>query len=468
MTTMSSVSARPRIDGPMARPGSSQQATAELHLVLSILNARNIEAAARVVVEHLPDSMQGCRSAVGLVGRDAMCRLLAVTDRPQIDRRSERVRTIEAALDEATIAAEPPGFPNIESSMAPAKTHERLAQVIGAGWIVSHPLQNGRNEIVGAWLVWGDGAEARAEATRWLRVAQRSIATALETAAKAGQGPIARAVGLLREKMSVAGAARRWRLAVVAATALLCAPAPFRIDCEAVLEPVSRRYVAAPFDATLARTLVEPGDIVGQGQLLVELDGREIRWELATLEAAFEKAQKARDVALAEREASDAQLARLEMEQLEHQMALLRDRQQHLRICSPLDGVVISGDLQRVEGAPLTKGQSLLEIAPLDRVVVEAAIPEQEVTHVADEAATKVRLDAFPGQDFAGELATIHPRGEIRKDEQVFIAELELENPDGGLRPGMSGTASVSAGWAPAGWILFRKPFYAVRGWLGW
>ena len=87
-----------------------------------------------------------------------------------------------------------------------------------------------------------------------------------------------------------------------------------------------------------------------------------------------------------------AQLAKLEADRLELKTKILELRSNHLEIKSPIDGVVISGDQERAEGAPLTIGQALFEVAPLDKMVVELAIPEDEITHIKQNFA-KSQLD---------------------------------------------------------------------------
>ena len=124
--------------------------------------------------------------------------------------------------------------------------------------------------------------------------------------------------------------------------------------------------------------------------------------------------------------------------------------------------------MQRVEGAPVTVGETLFEIAPLEEVIVEIAIPERDVTYVREGAAAAVRLDACPGDKLAGTVAQLHPRAEIRDTDQVFIAEVHAMNEDGRLRPGMNGRAKIRGPWRPVGWIFFHRPWQAVVRWLGW
>jgi multidrug resistance efflux pump len=255
---------------------------------------------------------------------------------------------------------------------------------------------------------------------------------------------------------------------IVLLIAVLCCPWPYRVKCDCELQPVVRRYVAAPFDATLERSYVEPGDLVSQDQLLARIDGREIRWELAGMAAEQTKASKQRDGHRAAHEFGSAEVARYEMERLALKTELLEYRGDNLDIRSPIDGIVITGDLKKAEGVPLTVGQTLFEIAPLDRMIVEIAVPEEEIRHVRTGQAVEIVLEAFPRERLQGTLARIHPRSELKETEHVFVAEFDLSNPDARLRPGMHGKARISTPSHPLAWNLFHKPWEKMLYWMGW
>src|SRR6056297_505425 len=207
------------------------------------------------------------------------------------------------------------------------------------------------------------------------------------------------------------------------------------------------------------------GEKVYQGQVLATMDGSEIRTELAVLRTKLGQAEQRQLAALSTGDHSKAELERLETTHLQRQIELFENRQSHLEIRSPINGVVVAGDLERSEGAPLSAGDNLFEIASLDRLIAEVAIPEQQVSCIEDTMEVTVRLDAMPGQPERTTLQRIHLRSEIRDNANVFIAEAELANPHALLRPGMSGTASIHAGYRALGWILFHQPYNAVRHW---
>jgi RND family efflux transporter MFP subunit len=264
--------------------------------------------------------------------------------------------------------------------------------------------------------------------------------------------PINALVNKVKSKKFVSAA-----IACALVLAVLMIPTHYKIACDCQLEPVSRRFVAAPYAGTLEESLVESGQIVAKGELLARMDARELRWELSGLQADHASEQKNRDAAAARDEFASAQQSSLEMERLALKMKLIRHRLENLEIKSPIDGIVIAGDLKKSEGAPLTIGQAMFEIGPLDEMIVEVAIPEREILFVEDQMEVEIRLDAAQHQTVTGIVARISPRSETRENESVYVAEVRLDNHDGTLRPGMKGSVKIISDPHPLGWNLLHR-----------
>ncbi len=244
-------------------------------------------------------------------------------------------------------------------------------------------------------------------------------------------------------------------------------PVPYSVNCDCELQPVTRRFVAAPFEGALERALVEVGDTVGEGEVLARMDGKVVRWELAGNAAEYERAAKERDAHLADQKFGEAQLAKLQMERLSLTTKLLDHRSENLEVRSPIAGIVVSGELKRAEGVRLSMGQTLFEVAPLDRMIVEVEIPESELANVPANTLATIRLEAFPNQRLDGRLKRICPRAELRNKQQVFVGEIELPNEAAQLKPGMRGRVSLEAGQSTLGWRLFHRTWNKVRLWWG-
>ena len=259
-----------------------------------------------------------------------------------------------------------------------------------------------------------------------------------------------------KKRMLVAGAV----------TLLLCAviffPKEFNLHPDTWVRPVRVQYVVARFDGILDKVFVDPGDRVQEGTSLATLDGREINLELRSIEADRDKALKMRDNYMAISDIAPAQIALLEAKRLQERSNLLADRQQKLELKSPLDGIVLSGDLKQDVGAPVGRGQMLFEIAPLETVLVELAVLDEDVSYVAKDMAVEVHFDAFPGRIWKATVDRIAPKSEIVQGDNIFLTTLELENKDGVLQPGMQGHAAVKCGRRSLAWIYFHKPWYAL------
>ena len=443
-----------------------ESSAAMLELIERAMAARCSDQAAGDLVDQLEHHLGCDRVAIGRRKGDRPCRLVALSGQDQLDADSEYVQSVEACLEEALLRGEPTLFPPMRSTERSAlRAHEHLAKTADVEVIVSAPLTDQDGHSVGGWLLIGDqGRVTNSTQRRFLKTLGPIVVEMLRILDAAR--PVTALAGLtksLRQRKSLLFAT-----AGVTCGLLLLCPMSYRVDCQCELQPSTRRFVAAPYDGELAKALVGPGDVVRAAECLARFDGRETAWELESVLVDRDKAQKTQSAALAQQRVSAAQLARLEMDRLELRRKLLERRVANLEVRSPIDGIVLSGDLERTEGAPIKMGQTLFEIAPLDRMVVELAIPEDEIVHIETSYRVVFALDAYPRRKWDGTISKIHPRARLLDNASVFIAEVELDNSSGLLRPGMKGNAKVESQTHPLVWILFHKPYEAaVKGFYG-
>ena len=236
-------------------------------------------------------------------------------------------------------------------------------------------------------------------------------------------------------------------------------PVQFTVTGKCVLEPRQTRFVVAQFDAVLKKVHTLPGTPVKKGELLAEFDERAIELEINSLLAEIQKTRKMQDVHTATGKAALAQMASLERRGLEEKLHLFRDRLSQLSIESPVDGIVISDNMERIEGSPISRGQGLFEIAPLKTMIVEAHVAQEDIGYVQGDADTRITLESFPDKSWQSTVYTIFPRADLRDGQNVFLVESLLENSDNIFRPGMRGELEITAGKKPLAWKLFRKPW---------
>lgn len=103
-------------------------------------------------------------------------------------------------------------------------------------------------------------------------------------------------------------------------------------------------------------------------------------------------------------------------------------------VTSPIAGVLQELDVR--EGMTLAAGQSLARINGLSSVWLEVAVPEAETSGVRLGQTVEARLPAFPGEVLDGKVSAFLPQANL--DSRTVRLRVELDNPDGRLRPGMT------------------------------
>jgi len=434
-----------------------QTTAATLDLLSSLAEADGFRAATITLVNSLREHLQSQGVVLGLNNNaTGRCRISAMSGLVDFNSNAVMIQTIEDALDESIARDRLSVFPVADSSNRDALLgHQKLCHDLQASRVVSHPLKTAQGETIGAWLIVDDAEKASDPAAPiLLRAASSRVAGGINTARRANSTVFGNRV-TRRTKV-------RWLLRTVVAaavfTAIMMFPVSYRIHSECSAEPDVRRFIVAPHEGLLEKTFVEPGDVVTSGQLLAKMDGRDVRWELAGLAAQKQKAAKNRDSGLLEGDAAASQRADLEFKRIVAREKVLLRQKEQLQLHAPIDGIVLDGHLDRVENAPVTVGQALYEIAPLSPVTVEVAIADDEFVNVEAGFAVFVRFDGI-ARTFEGTIGRIRPRSEIRDGNNVFIAEVILQNADSQLRPGMMGYASVKGKTRTLGWTLFHKPW---------
>ena len=440
---------------------------AALELVLRVQKALTVDEACLQVVADLKEHWNCDQVFIGFTENRKTCRIKAASDVAVIDANADATSAMKAVLDEAvgrgSVGSWPP-LPGVDPHQLLA--HKQLAQ--RDRLIVTTPLKTIEGEVIGAIAMQG----AR-EMTAIVNI-QHAVASIGEplgcTLAAVRAKQTSRLRRAVRSVMSDKHRLKRWVACgtILASIAILAAPWPYTINCKSLVEPVERRFCVAPHEGILKTTLAEPGDVVQRGQLLAQMDGREILWELAGVSAEKTRAAKKRDTHRAKHETPEALMADLELRSLENQESLLTFKESNLEMHSPIEGIVLSGSLDRRENYPVSKGQVLYEVAPLNEVRIEVAMPADEVMHTEAGDEVQFYFDGFGTQAITGTIDRIRPRAEIRGDENVFIAEVTIPNDNRELRPGMEGIGKVKTESRRIAWIIFHRAIEHTRAAMPW
>lgn len=185
--------------------------------------------------------------------------------------------------------------------------------------------------------------------------------------------------------------------------------------------------------------------------------------QFETSKAAFETARAS--VALSEarigQAAADLNRTRANLVQARANLKRVADDLRKTIYTSPINGVVTNLPVevgeQMVTGVQNTPGSFLLTVADMSEVTAEVKVDETDIVHLELGQITKVSIDAYPDQTFAGHITEIGTTAIIRSTGQStaqlqtgtqeakdFKVVVTLDDPPAGIRPGLSTTARIT------------------------
>jgi RND family efflux transporter MFP subunit len=420
-----------------------------LDLVASAQGHERFADAATAFVTELATRLDCDRVSIGFVRR-RRARVSAVSHTAHLGSRTNLLRAIGAAMDEAIDQKDPVAVPPLPGA-APrvCRAHDELARQGAGGSVCTVPFASG-SRIVGALTfelrpgrpfdagtldfveavagLAGPGLEMLRRENRWLAV--KALDAASETVGRLlGPGHLALKLGTL---------------ATLATAALLCfVTGDYRVAARAVMEAGMQRAAVAPFSGYISEAPVRAADLVRAGQVLAVLDDRELRLERAKLESQRDQLERQRALALAQGNAAQINIARAQIEQTVARMALVDDQLGKTRVVAGFDGVIVTGDLRESLGAPVDKGQVLFEIAPLDAYRLVVQVDERDIKDVVVGQRGQLRLASAPFDPVPFMVEKIVPVATARDGRNFFRVEARLEHAPERLRPGMEGVAKI-------------------------
>lgn len=210
-----------------------------------------------------------------------------------------------------------------------------------------------------------------------------------------------------------------------------------RLEAERWVEVVSRVQGLA------ARLQIEEGDRVREGQILLNLEKKELQLQLEQAKVAAHQARAMydRSKALQERRMVSQQEYETARNQLENAEVALREVQLRLEyadIRAPFDGVVMQRGVE--QGELVRTNQVLFAIADIEPLQVRIRVPEKRMSQVQVGQEARITVDPVPDRVFPATVRMISPG----VDPATGTVKVTLAVPSGGvLRPGMFSTVRI-------------------------
>ncbi|MFG6462563.1 efflux RND transporter periplasmic adaptor subunit [Roseateles sp. DXS20W] len=420
----------------------------------------------------------------------AALRLVALSHRDKLDRFAHAVVLTEGALDEAldhdeglrvdavqttdTPGTELAGVERTAPQALPA--HRLLQQSLGNVSLASLPLASGHSAPRAALLMVFDGEPLPADQLARLRLALRAALPWLESLYFRERALTLRASDELRRR------ARLWlgpqhlglKLgAGVGALALLVAlfvDWDYRVGASAQLATDSTRILSAQFDGRVEEALVSAGQAVKEGELLAQLDVRDLQNQAADARAEVQRYTAEADKARASGALAEAEVGNARTAQAQARLARTVELIELAANRAPFDGVVVEGEKRELQGAPVRKGDKLYRLARVEKLYATLQVPERDAAQLKAGALGELSLMTRPDEKIPLRVAAVIPVAQIKGQEgnQFMVRAELLSKPADWWRPGMSGNARIEAGPRRIIWVLTHRLVDQLRLWLWW
>ncbi len=238
-----------------------------------------------------------------------------------------------------------------------------------------------------------------------------------------------------------------------------------RVDGNCALVPLYRNAIVPEIAGRIEKVVVREGVRVKKGDIVAQLDVRRIETELMTNEQEQQRLQAEAERARSLGDEAGAQVALLQARVTEQNAKKLQTDLAAGTLRSPIDGVIITKDVELHVGEFIQPGVSFAEVASLDKWELQVDITEKQIGRV--ERAVPRNGSGTPREvSFILYSQSAHPLHSIltrhdqissaaypREKENVFIVTLkDIAIPtelQGAMRPGLTGRAKIDLGRRP-------------------
>ncbi len=227
------------------------------------------------------------------------------------------------------------------------------------------------------------------------------------------------------------------------------------------VQPATQLDVKAEVGGRVKKLNIIPGEAVKAGDILVEIDDRDILTEqdsakveiegasLATvkLEKNFERAKELFQQKLLSREAfdnleSELAIARNNHVRAERKLQIVEDKLSKTKVIAPGDGTVLTVPIVEgqviVAAASVNSGTTLMTIANLSRLIVETHVNQVDVARLSVKQAVRLTAESIKDEEIPAEIFFVAPVATVKNSVKGFTVQAAIAKPSARLRPGMT------------------------------
>jgi HlyD family secretion protein len=144
----------------------------------------------------------------------------------------------------------------------------------------------------------------------------------------------------------------------------------------------------------------------------------------------------------------DIEVAQAQIDQAKAALDQVQIQLGYTRLAAPYAGVIVSRNVE--PGEVVSPGREVFTLSDLSRVDLKVFVDETDIGRVKPGQKVKVKVDAFPGKFFSGNVSYISPEAEFTpkviqtKKERVklvYLVKVSIPNPRYELKTGMPADA---------------------------
>ena len=241
------------------------------------------------------------------------------------------------------------------------------------------------------------------------------------------------------------------------------------VDAQAngTMEPIAVIDVKSKASGVIDKMTVETGTYVKPGDLIVQINTRDVQNKYDQAKAMLDAAQAKLQVSQANKDrneqmfkqrvitpqeyeqvAVDFESAKSGVVNAQANLDLAKQSLEDATVKAPSEGTIITKNVSEgtvIAGATnsVSGGTTIVQMADLSVVRIRAFFNESDIGNVHPGEPANVTVDAYPDRRFSGTVQKIEPQAVVQQNVTMFPVLVNLENHDGLLRPGMNGEVSV-------------------------
>jgi len=230
------------------------------------------------------------------------------------------------------------------------------------------------------------------------------------------------------------------------------------LETTTVLEAANTAVLVARRQGQVVALLAEEGQNVAKGQPLAKLDDAEARIALGRAQATYDQAKRdaERGTKLEQRGLNSAQAMddlKLKLETSKQNLAQAQYDIAQTRIVAPFGGKVVTRMIQL--GETVTPGKECFRVDDFTPLLARVYFPERDQAQVHIGQVATLEVTALPGVSFPARVTLVNPA--VDRDNGTFKVTLELQDPQGRLRPGSFARVRLTSGSFAGAIVLPKK-----------